>query len=370
MEDVASSRLDRGVLAVERRLGRAGAAAAVGAVGLALACVAVAPGVVPQKLGQFYAQSYAWLSLDPFVNAAQNPVAFRPLTPLLSWAVGLRGSRLLFTNLALAALLLSCVFAWFRRQAPRPGDAVLAAAVFCFSFLTLGTVFSPYYCDALTYLVIFAMACARGRPLAFYALFAVGLFNRESLVFVVPWFAFLELWDSPRRARTLATQALCYGVALAPYLLFRAWMAARAPTALGVEDYLAPLAADPLHFFRQTARFQWAGLYSIFGPAWVLVAAGAVALWRRGERGAVLGLAVLGVSVWSQLFVAIDTSRLLALVFPAMLVALEALFRDGSLCVREWAPWVVLVQALAPPTQAVANLYFAMDSLVATLLWK
>ncbi|HVN38735.1 MAG TPA: hypothetical protein VMW19_11270 [Myxococcota bacterium] len=370
MEDVAPSRLDRGVLAVERRLGRAGTAAAVGAVGLALACVAVAPGVVPQKLGQFYAQSYAWLSLDPFVNASQNPVAFRPLTPLISWAVGLRGSRLLFTNLTLAALLLSCVFAWFRRRAPRPGDALLAAAVFCFSFLTLGTVFSPYYCDALTYLVIFAMACARGRPLVFYALFAVGLFNRESLVFVVPWFAFLELWDSLRRVRTLATQSLCYSVALAPYLFFRAWMAARAPMALGVEDYLAPLAADPLHFFRQTARFQWAGLYSIFGPAWVLVTAGAVALWRRGERGAVLGLAVLGVSVWSQLFVAIDTSRLLALVFPAMLVALEALFRDGSLRVREWAPWVVLVQALAPPTQAVANLYFAMDSLVATLLWK
>jgi len=53
-----------------------------------------------------------------------------------------------------------------------------------------------------------------------------------------------------------------------------------------------------------------------------------------------------------------------------MLVALDAFFRDGSLRVREWAPWVVLVQALAPPTQAVANLYFAMDSLVATLLWK
>src|SRR5262249_53259747 len=158
----------------ERRLGRTGTAAAVGLIGLALGCVWVMPGVPPKQLGQYY----AWLSLDPFANYPHNPIALRPLTPLISWAIGLRGVRLMVTNLALTALLLSCIFVWFRRHAPRPGDALLAAAVLCFSFVTLGTVFSPYYCDALTYLVIFAMWCARGRPLAFYTLFAVGLFNR------------------------------------------------------------------------------------------------------------------------------------------------------------------------------------------------
>jgi hypothetical protein len=359
------ARLDAFVVSLEQRLGRL-APLAVGAAGLALACLWVRTPSEPLGLGTFY----AWLSLDPFEHAAKNPVAFRPLTSWISWAVGLRGNALRYTNLFLAAALLACVFAWFRRHAPRPADALLATAAICFSFVTLGVVFSPFYCDALTLLVAFALWCTRKRPLVFYALFGVGLFNRESLLFLVPWFAFLQLAESQRWGRTLATQAAGYGAGLALYAAFRAWSAHQGLVQYDLDYYLGPLAADPLHFFRQSARYQWAGFYSVFGPAWAIPVAGAVALWQRGERAGVIGLGLLLLSVWAQLWVAIDTSRLFALGFPVMIVALEELFRSDALRFREWAPWVVLLQALAPPTQAAANRFFAMDSLWTSLVWR
>ena len=246
----------------------------------------------------------------------------------------------------------------------------MATAALRFSSVTLGTLFSPFYCDAFTFLIVFAMWCARRRPVAFYALFALGLFNRESLVFVVPWFAFLALSESRSRLLTLSTQAVGYGFGLALYLGFRKWMESRGPVALSLSYYLDPFLADPLHFFRQSARYQWAGLYAVFGAAWVIPVAGAAAMWRRGDRAGPLGLAILVLSVWAQLWIAVDTTRLLTLVFPVMLAALEELFRTGALRFREWAPWILLLQALSPQTHAAANLFFAMDSLWTTLVWK
>jgi hypothetical protein len=360
------ARLDAFVVGLERRLGPF-ASVAVGAAGLALACLWVRPASVPQGLGTYY----AWLSLDPFEHAANNPVAFRPLTAWISWAVGLRGDALRYTNLFFAGVLLACVFEWFRRQAPRPGDALLATAAICFSGVTLGVVFSTYYCDALTLLVAFGMWCTRRHPLAFYGLFALGLFNRESLLFLVPWFAFVQLCESQQRARTLVSQVVGYGAGVVLYAAFRAWSAEPGGSVrYDLAYYLGPLAEDPLHFFRQSARYQWAGFYSVFGPAWAIPAAGAVAMWQRGEHARPLGLALLLVSVWAQLWVAVDSSRLFTLAFPVMIVALEELFRSGALRFREWAPWLLLLAALAPPTHAAANRFWVMDSLWTWHLWR
>jgi hypothetical protein len=358
-------RLDAFVVSLERRLGPL-APVAVGAAGLALACLWVRPGSEPQGMGAYY----SWLSLDPFENAAENPVAFRPLTPWISWAFGLRGDGLRYTNLFFAGVLLASVYAWFSRRAPRPGDALLATVVFAFSGVTLNVVLSPYYCDALTLLVAFGMWCMLARPILFYALFAIGLFNRESLLFLVPWFAWVQLSESPQRSRTVASQVVGYGVALALYGAFRAWSAQHGPVKYDLDFYLGPLADDPLHFFRKSARYQWAGFYSVFGPAWAIAVAGAVAMWQRGDRAGPIGLALLIASVWAQLWVAVDSSRLFALAFPAMIVALEELFRTDSLRFREWAPWLVLVQALAPPTHAASDRFWALDSLWTWHLWR
>jgi hypothetical protein len=128
------------------------------------------------------------------------------------------------------------------------------------------------------------MGAARAA-LAFYALFALAA-NHESLVFLAPWFAFLELSSSRARLRTLATQAVGFGAGIALLLALRAVIGRQGPVAFGLDYYLVPLAQDPLHFFRQSARFQWAGFYSVFGAAWAIPLAGAVSMCAGASAGA------------------------------------------------------------------------------------
>lgn len=361
-------RVDRFVLRGEALLGRHGFAVAQAVMWMGVAALVVRPGTRPVELGRFYAQ----LSLDPFAFEVGNPVGFRILTPLLSWAIGLRGEAIMVTNLVLATALLVAVFAVFRRRAPRAGDALVAAGTMALSLVTLSTIFSPSYCDPATYLAVLGMWWARGRRPLFYAIFLLGLLNRESIVFLVPWFAYLDLVVDPRdpqrKGRLVAEQLLGYGAALVLLLLFRAWVASQGEVVFTLDYYLAPLRDDPLHFFRRSAGNQWIGLYSVFGVLWPIPAAATVARWRRGDRRGAASIPVLLLCTWSQLFVAYDTSRMFTLGFMAMLVALEDAFADDRIRLRDWAPWLLLFQALAPQLRTAQQRVWVMDSLWSDLL--
>jgi hypothetical protein len=91
----------------------------------AAAAVYVRPATHATALGVEFAR----LSQDPwarFGHAAGTigplsvGVEHRLLTPVISYLVGLRGERLIITNLLIAATLLGCVMVWFGRRSARP----------------------------------------------------------------------------------------------------------------------------------------------------------------------------------------------------------------------------------------------------------
>jgi hypothetical protein len=331
---------------------------------MALAAVSVRPGSEPVELGRLYAD----LSLDPLAFDRASPVGFRILTPLLSWALGLRGAAIMWTNLGLATLLLGLVFVGFRRRAPRPGDALLVAASLAFSLVTLSTVFSPSYCDPATYLAVLGLWWLRERRVAFFAVFLLGLLNRESIAFLVPWFAFVELGQSERKARSAAIQLAGYGLVFALYFGFRAFVAARTEVAFDLAYYLGPLRDDPLHYLRMTAGRQAIGWFSVFGWLWAIPGAAIFSMWRRGDRLGVASLLVLGVVTGSQLVFAYDTSRLLTLGFVGMIVAFEDLCEHDALRFRDWLPWLLLLQWVTPHVRTAQQRVWVMDSLPGWLL--
>lgn len=357
-------RLDRVVLRGEASLGRLPFAALVALGLLGLAALCVRPGTEPVELGRLYVA----LALDPFDFERPSPVGFRLLTPMLSYAIGLRGAAIMWTNLGLSALLLGIVFVGFRRRAPQPGDALLAAATLAFSLVTLSTVFSPSYCDPATYLAVLGMWWLRERRVAFFSIFLLGLLNRESIAFLVPWFAFVELAASQRRGRDAAIQAFGYGLAFAAYFAFRGWVAAQAEVAFDLAYYLAPLRDDPLHYLRMTAGRQTIGFFSVFGVLWAIPAAALWSMWRRGDRRAVASLVVLGVVTWAQLGFAYDTSRLLTLGFVGMIVALEDLSERDPVRFRDWVPWLLVLQFVSPHLRTAQQRVWTMESLPAWLL--
>ena len=352
-------RIDRFVLYGEDRLGRLPFAALVALGLLGLAAVCVRPGSEPVELGRLYAA----LSLDPFDFGRPSPVGFRILTPLVSWALGLRGAAIMWTNLGLAALLLGLVFSGFRRRAPQPGDALVAAATLAFSLVTLSTVFSPSYCDPATYLAVLGMWWLRERRVAFFSIFFLGLLNRESIAFLVPWFAFVELVHTDRRLHSAAIQLGGYGLAFGAYFAFRSWVAGQGEVAFDLAYYLAPLRDDPLHYLRMTAGRQGIGFFSVFGVLWAIPAAGVWAMWRRGDRKSVASLGVLGVVTWAQLVFAFDTSRLLTLGFVGMIVVLEDLYERDEVRFRDWAVWLLLLQWLSPHLRTAQQRVWTMDTL-------
>ncbi|MBW2269071.1 MAG: hypothetical protein JRH16_10860 [Deltaproteobacteria bacterium] len=358
-------RLDRWVARGEERIGRRLFALANGAMLMAVAALCVRMESKPAVLGS----AYAALSEDPFAFT-RSPVGFRILTPLLSWSVGLRGHDLMWTNLALAWLLLVVVFLVFRARAPRPGDALVASATLAFSLVTLSTIFSPWYCDPATYLAVFGMWCLRERRVAFYVVFFLGLLNRESIAFLIPWFAFIDLAESRNRGRAVLEQLAGYGAALALLFLFRAWVASHGQVSLTLAFYLEPLRSDPLHYLRMTAGRQWIGLYSVFGVLWLIPAAAAAAMWRRGERVGPLSMALLLLVTWSQLLVAYDSSRLFTLGFLLMVVALDDCFQHDDGRFRPWALWLIGLQILAPQLRTAQKLVWVMETPLGQLATK
>ncbi len=183
--------LDATIERLERRFGPRRWGAMLATILMAAAALYARPAIHTSSLGLNFAQ----LANDPF-GSTPNPVGYRLLTPLISYCLGLRGELIIVTNLLLAGLLIYLIYRHFREVSPRPGDAFIAAVTITFSLVTLTTIYYGGYCDSLSYLIIYFMWRYRGKPLVLYSLLFLGLVNRETLAFLIPWFYFLTYENS------------------------------------------------------------------------------------------------------------------------------------------------------------------------------
>lgn len=317
---------------------------------LGAACLYVRPGSNCSYLGKYYAN----LAEYPFAFESGNACSYRILTPLVSWLLGLRGSLIIFTNLIIATLLIGGVYRYFRTTAPRPGDASVAAAMITFSLVTLSTIYYAGYCDSLTYLIIFLMWRFKPKRTVFYALFFLGLLNRESIAFLVPWFAYISLSQGQGRPHRWWDPLIGYGLAFGAYFAFRAWISLHQDVAFSIGYYLDPLLDDPFHWLRQSWERIGLGLFSVFKALWIVPIAAVVSLWQRGERKVVYGIYLLLACTLAQLLFAYDSSRLATLGFMVIIISLKHLFEVNPFGFRGWIGWVMLFN-LAIPQVYTAN---------------
>jgi hypothetical protein len=314
--------------------------------------------------------SYANLAENPFNFEGENALAFRILTPLISYLLGLRGNLILITNLLMAALLLVGIYRYFRAHAPRPSDALVAAAVLTFSLVTLTTVYYGGYTDSATYLIIFLMWIMRRWRPVFYLLFFLGLLNHESLLFLIPWFAYLSSEVSSSRKKLVADLLIGFGLTVVAYGLFREWIASHRMVKFSIEYYLNPLLQDPLHWFRKSYSYQGLGLFTVFKVMWVFPVMAALSLWRRRQQRDVFSMALLLACSLSQLVVAFDSSRMLTLGFMVMVIALEHLFLVNPYRFRELVGWIFLANLAVPQLYTARNIIEVMRSLPGDLLFR
>jgi hypothetical protein len=327
---------------LESRFGIALTAAVIAVLLLAASALYVRPAVHGDTHGKVYAK----LAENPFGNIDGNKLAFRMLTPLISWLIGLRGEWIILTNLLFGTVLLMCLYIMFRRIDVKPADALFSCAVIAFSMVHLSTVHEGGYCDALTYLLMLLMWGLRRQKLTFFILFFLALLNRESILFLIPWFVWVHYRGASAKTAYLVRTALGFGICVAMYALFRELVSAHGEVEFTAEYYLRPLLNDPAHWILQAFPYQPIGLFTVFKLLWVFPVMAMISMWKSGIRSEVYSGATLLVCCCAQMIFAFDSSRMLTMVYPVMLTSLIHLFNTDAFEFRKWAMplfWINLV---------------------------
>jgi len=298
-----------------------------GGVLMQIAALKVALGTYPTYLGKYYAM----LATDPFHPAPDNPVGHRILAPLVSWAIGLRGSGLLITNLLFVLLFLAMVFYWARSRRHGMLPALFATSVMALSMPVFTTLHYGGYPDALGYLLLFGAWWALPRLWLSGALFLMATLTHESSVFLAPWLG-VEAVHARRGAGARGWGgAVAMAGAVLAFLAIRLVLERAHPSVEYTAGfYLAPLLRDPLHWFRESAPHRGLGIAAAFNLGWTfaLAAAAHLAVQRKwGEAGRLL--LPIGCAL-AQLFLAYDVTRLATLAFPSVLLGVEYLHRTDA----------------------------------------
>jgi hypothetical protein len=348
---------------LERRWGRQLAALLVSLTSLAAAALYVRPAVKPVALGVLYGR----MAEDPFTFIKGNYVAFRILTPLVSWCLGLRGQAIIITNLLAALTLLILVYLYFRREADHHREAVFAVLVLAFSLVTLTTVYYGGYTDSLTYVIVFLMWRYRSQPAVFYPLLLAGLLNRESIVFLLPWFWFLQYTETEQGSRFFPGRLIGLVVVIALFFLYRRWIGSQGEVPFRAMYYLEPMLTDPLHWFKRSYPESWLGFFSVFKLLWVFPVLWIVSLWRDRSWRPLWAIAILAFCTGAQLLVAYDSSRMLTLGFMVMIVSLKGLFAEDRYAIKKWGLPLLIGNLLVPQLYTAAHIVEFMHSVPARL---
>ncbi|UCG62926.1 MAG: hypothetical protein JSV52_06490 [Candidatus Zixiibacteriota bacterium] len=336
--------LDRALIGLESRMRMVGWTLLLSLLLIALATVYARIAVECTYLGRHYAA----LAENPFALGSSNPVSYRILTPLISYLIGLRGQGIIITNLLISVVMVACVYMYFRKTAPRPGDAFLMSTVITFSLVVLTSIHCGGYCDIMSYLLIFLMWWFRKHRTLFYLMFLAGLLNRESVLFLLPWFIVISLdSDRPWYLR-IVEMIFGFGITILVYYLFRQWVTSGAEIKYSLSYYLEPFVTNPLQRLKRTVYYHSLGLFSVYKVLWVFPCVAALSWWRNRKYASLANVLILLLCAWAQLFLAIDTSRMFTLGFMVMIVAVDDLLKTDFMHFRRWAFWAVLFNLMIP----------------------
>ncbi|UCD62938.1 MAG: hypothetical protein JSW34_09265 [Candidatus Zixiibacteriota bacterium] len=357
-------RFDSLVLRGEGRTGRALFSVLVAFVLMIAGAVYVRPAVEPVVHGI----NYALLSRNPFDFAQGNQMGFRLLTPVISYLIGLRGDLIIVTNLLMATAFLAMALAYFRRNAPRPADALLAATTFAFSLVTLTTIYYGGYCDSLTYLLIFLAWWFRANRPVFYLLILLGMTNHESVAFLIPWFIFISYQVYPRKLYWLLDTVIGFTVTLGLYFLYRELITREQQIRFSITYYFRPMAQNPWYWFYRSSGYKLLGFFTVFKLYWLFVIVAVTSMCKCRQWRQLVSIALILACAWAQMFFAFDSSRMLTLSFPVMVISLLHLLRHNPYRFRSWAGVVVIANFFVPQLYVGGKIVDKMHSLIGSIL--
>jgi len=269
--------------------------------------------------------------------------------------------------LLMGAALLTLVYVALRREGFRPSECVGAAALIAFSSPLLFLLHFPGYVDMTTYVLAYGAMLSAGRPLVWPVLFACAVLNHESALFLLPWLLACVSWRRPGWKKITVAFALL-GALLLGVRAYETEIQRLCPRVFSSRTFLNE--ASILLTLRVIASFAPWGVFQGFKLFWFLPIAAAAALWQRGRTMELILLALPVGGALAQLVLASDTSRLMGIAFPAVLLSLAPLrehwgARFGE---RLWA--LILLNFLVPQYYVGQNLAIYLIPLPVSLFMR
>jgi len=351
LANVLPDRLERWCERQERGLGRFGTGLLLAVLFLLAACIYVTPELHPVFSGKDYAQ----YSKNPFDWKTPGGLRSRLLTPLIGWAVGLRGERFIVLPVLFGLAFLIAVYLTARsRFGWSPAESCAATAVVAFSTPILSTLRFPGYVDTTTDLLILLAFLTTAN--AGWAVFlGLALLNHEGAIVTAPWLAFLAAGRRPGAMKLMQVVALLV-LASAPAMLYHQFL---------ISHGLMPMSEG--YYFRWkkvvgtlalSGEYLAFGIFEGFKLFWFFPIAAMIAYAGERRYYELAAMCLLVGGALSQFLFVSDISRLVGIAFPAILIGMNECRRQlknfrswawGIFCFNIFVPQFYVAQSQAIP---------------------
>ncbi|MBL4752402.1 MAG: hypothetical protein JKY52_02210 [Flavobacteriales bacterium] len=308
---------------LEGRFGLIGASLIVSGILMLIASVYCAPALTLINHGT----DYSLLAANPFDLEAGNRFQNRILTPVIGFLFFLRGPAFIILPLLIASVFLATLYLHFRKLGVEAAIALGFCCFIAFSSPILFTLHFAGYVDTTSYLLLFLCYAFRKHPLWVFVCYALALLNHESNAFALPWIIIMSGYRNGITTSGLMKSIAAAVLAFLPLLLVR-YLFSESASHLQFGWYFNRGNIADSIWLQRTLLFD--GIFQAFKLFWVLpIVATLLALKKKQYYTAII-ITTIVASAGMQLFIAADTSRLIGLAFPAIIIGAVEIWRNSD----------------------------------------
>lgn len=307
------TRIDKRLEHLENAIGKPAVAFLCG---LSLLLVAMLYGAPAWEV-TFHGVTFSEMAKAPLIFSSENWVQYRILSPLLGHLFFLRGNNFLWFMLLIAVLFLGLIYLLSRSKGMSPVESLGIISLMAFSTPVLFLLHFPGYTDLTTYIFIVLMMMHSEKKILCYFLFGISLFNHEMILFLVPWLAFLLSENKFLNKKYFQTLSVLFLASL-PYLVFRFYVTSRVDVHYNLSYYFS---SNNIFW---TLEHIWKlfplGFFQAFKLFWLMPLLAIIYFAKQKNNFFLLSFVLIMAGTLLQLLIASDTSRLIGLAFPVILL--------------------------------------------------
>ena len=265
----------------------------------------------------FHGETFSRMSEMPWKLSAEIALQYRILSPMLGYFFLLRGPDFMWFMMAMGLLFLVLVYLLSRKKGLNPLEAYGVCALMALSTPILFVLHYPGYTDLTTYIFVVLIIMYKDKKWLCYLLTAIAFFNHEFIAFLIPWIAFL-LNNNVLRSKKYFENLFILLLVSLPYLFFRIYVSRQVHVEYGLGYYFN--AENIFWTLDHVKKLFLLGFFEAFKLFWLLPVL-AIIYERKKKNSSLLitSFLIIGGTLL-QLLIASDTSRLIGLAFPVILL--------------------------------------------------